>query len=304
MNFVHDSFLDELTDDYICASKITVEHKFQLVKTLVASMERVLESIRMYANGPSDDIPTNRLIWLVITRGDLNDRLDREAFMMDGEQYRQVFEYLQGMLGIEFTAEERTSSVVFENAWRFYRSFEVNYRTFVHPQNAHLQSELDALWARYDALVAESKRTIDMSAWSGAFEDCFFERGLATAKNDIRNVQKCMEPYGRKNYSFLRGEERFQKLFKFHGQRPELLEQYALFKDLMVEYIPLYILETKRKLEAADAKGFVVPYRERMEETMKQARVYLDTARSYIRTEKQTLTFDTLCKSIGLNSAN
>jgi hypothetical protein len=302
MNFVHDSFLDELTDDYICPNKITVENKFCLVKTLIVSMEHVLELIRIHAEAPSDHHPTNRLIWLIKTRGDLADRTDREAFMMDSEQYRQVFEFLEHMLCIHFTESERASPVVFENAWRFYRSFEVTYRRFVHPDNSCLQPKLDALWDRYDSLVDEAKRALDPlpEAWAAKFEDCFFERGLATAKNDVRNAQKCMEPYARKTYSFLRGEERFQKLFKFHGQRPELLEQYSLFKDLMAEYIPLYLLETKRKLDAAGPKGFV-PHRERMEETMRNASVYLEQARNlYVSTERQKLVFDEVVKSIGI----
>ena len=300
MNFVHDSFLDELSDDYICPSKITVENKFCLVKTLITSMEHVLELLRIYPNAPSEDHPTNRLIWLIKTRGDLADRTDREAYMMDSEQYRQVFEFLDHMLSIRFSDEERTSPVVFENAWRFYRSFERTYRTFVHPDNAHLQPRLDALWARYDMLVDEAKCALDPvpEAWAAKFEDCFFERGLATAKNDIRNVQKCMELYARKTYSFVRGEERFQKLFKFHGQRPELLEQYSLFKDLMVEYIPMYMIETKRKLDAAGPKGFV-PNRERMEETLRNASVYIGQARAlYVSTERQKKLFDDLVKSI------
>lgn len=300
MNFVHDSFLDELTDDYICPSKIGVEDKFDLVKTLIMSMNHVLEVVRTFSNEPSEDHSTNRLIWLVTTRGDLADRMDREAYMLDSEQYRQVFEYLEKLLSIQFTAEERSNPVVFENAWRFYRSFEKTYRQFVHPDNAHLQPRLDALWERYDALVNEAKRVFDPlpKEWASKFEDCFFERGLATAKHDIQNVLKCMEPYARKNYSFVRGEERFQKLFKFHGQRPELLEQYSLFKDLMVEYIPMYIVETKRKLDAVGPKGFI-PNRARMEETMQNATMYLEQARVlYVSTENHKKVFDALCKSI------
>ncbi len=302
MDYIHDSFLEEDTDDYICFTHIGVEDKFRLVNALVRNSERLLDLIRANPNGPSGDAQTDRLIWLVVTFGDLAGRLDREAYMMDGEQYRQVFEYLDGMLELKFSAEERTSPIVFGNCWKFIQTFDVRYRRFINPANAHLQPELDALWQTYDRALEDIKRAFDPcpAAWTEKFEDFFFERGLVTAKNDIANVKKCYEPYGKKTYSFLRGEERFQKLFKFHGQRPELLEQYALFQDLMVRYIPEYIADSARRLAAVGSK--VIYNRERIEETLRNAPQTLANARAlYVKTEEQKKLFDKLCESINMN---
>lgn len=304
MNYVHDSFLSEGTDDYITFTNIGVDDKFCMVRTLIRNASRVLADIQAHPQGPSGDYAKDRLIWLVVTMGDLSGRLDREAFMMDGEQYRQVFDYLEGMMEVHFTAEERTSPIVFENAFKFLRVSDWLYRRFVHPDNAHLQPELDALWKDYDDLMETIRRTMDPlpAAWVSRFEDFFFERGLATAKNDIRLIKKCLEPYARKNYAFARGEERFQKLFKFHGQRPELLEQFALFQDLMVQYIPLYLMETSNRLAAAGPKGFL-PNRERIEEVVRNAPKTLEHVRNvYVKTETQKNTFDKLCESMNISN--
>jgi hypothetical protein len=298
MDFMHDSFVEDTTDDYIDPCKIGVASKFVLVRTLISSMEKVLDFVREHPD-PSADRSMNRLIWLVVTRGDLAGRTNREAFMMDGEQYRQVFEFLEHMLLLRFTPEERASPHVFSNAWRFYCSFERTYRAFVHPDNASVfKSKLDAEWARYDCLVSELKGMFDPvpSKWSQTFEDCYFERGLATAKHDIASIRACMELYGRKTYSFVRGEERFAKLFSFHGSRPELLEQYELFKELMVDYVPMYIVDAKRKLDASGPKK---GYSGRLEETVSNARVYLAKARAlYVKTPDQLKRFERLCESI------
>lgn len=303
MNYIHDSFLEEDTDDYICFTHIGVDDKFRLVNALIRNSQRVLDLIRANPNGPSGDVRMDRLIWLATTLGDLSGRLDREAFMMDSEQYRQVFEYLEGMLELQFSAEERTSPVVFGNAWKFMRTFDSKYRVFINPANAHLQPELNALWQTYDRTMDEIRTSLDPcpQEWAVRFEDFFFDRGLATARNDIANVKKCYEPYGKKTYSFQRGEERFQKLFKFHGQRPELLEQYILFQDLMVRYIPEYLADTARRLAAVGPKGFL-PNRERIEETLRNASQTLENARVlYVKTEAQKKLFDKLCESININ---
>jgi hypothetical protein len=304
MNYVHDSFLSEGNDDYIRFTNIGVDDKFCLIRTLIRNAQRVLAAIHANPNGPSGDVTMDRLIWLMVTMGDLSGRLDREAYMMDGEQYRQVFEYLEGMLEIRFTAEERSNAVVFENAWRFLCIIDDKYRVFVHPGNAHLQPELDALWKEYDELVSTIRRSMDPvpGPWMSRFEDFYFDRGLATARNDIQIILKCLQPYGRKNYAYTRGEERFQKLFKFHGQRPELLEQFALFQDLMVRYIPEYLIETSRRLEAAGPKGFL-PNRERIEEVVKGASKTIEYVRNtYVKTETQKDTFDKLCESMNFSN--
>lgn len=305
MNYVHDSFLSEGNDDYICFTHIGVDDKFCLIRTLIRNAKRVLADIRTNPNAPSGEYTKDRLIWLLVTMGDLSGRFDREAYMMDGEQYRQVFDYLEGMLEIRFTAEERTSPIVFENAWKFMRIIvEGRYRTFVHPDNVRLQSELDALWKEYDELLATIRCAMDpkTESWGARFEDFFFERGLATAVNDIRTIRKCLEPYARKTYAFSRGEERFQKLFKFHGQRPELLEQYILFQDLMVQYIPEYLIETSKRLAAAGPKGFL-PNRERIEEIMRNAPKTLEHVRNvYAKTEAQKNAFDKLYESMNISN--
>ncbi len=301
MDYVHDSFLSEGNDDYVCFTHIGVDDKFSLIRTFVRNAKRVLADVHAHPTGPSGDYRKDRLIWLVVTMGDLSGRLDREAYMMDGEQYRQVYEYLEGMLEIRFTPDEQKSPVVFENAWKFMRVIDSSlYRRFAHPHNSHLQPELDALWQEYDGLIESIRRSMDPlpEAWTERFEDFFFERGLATAKNDIRAVKKCLEPYARKNYAYARGEERFQKLFKFHGQRPELLEQFALFQDLMVQYIPEYLIETMKRLDAAGPKGFL-PNRERIEEVVRNAPKTLEHVRTmYVKTQKHKDLFDKLCESM------
>ena len=304
MNYVHDSFLSEGNDDYISSTYIGVDDKYCLIRTLIRNAKRVLADIHANPLEPSGDYTKDRLIWLMVTMGDLSGRLDREAYMLDGEQYRQVYEYLEGMLEVCFTAEERASPIVFQNAWNFTRVIDLRYRTFVHPDNARLQPELDMLWKEYDDLLVTIRGSMDplTQPWAVRFEDFFFERGLATAKNDIRSIKKCFEPYARKNYAFARGEERFHKLFKFHGQRPELLEQFVLFQDLMVRYVPEYLADTSKRLAAVGPKGFI-PNRERVEEVVRNAPKTLEHVRNvYVKTEAHKLLFDKLCESMNISN--
>ncbi len=270
------SFLaEERNDDYVHVSYIGVDDKIAVATKMADASKRALAILQEQNNNDT------YFIWLFVKRGDLEGREDREGYMMDGAQRNQVREYFFNVFGTEITEEEVTAPFVFDNIWKFFQVHDsILYRNFSHPCNASLQPQLDALWREYDANLKTCRELLNARAseFADRFEDFYFIRGLSIAKTDIQNISKNLGPYAKKTYNVARGFERFQKLLKNHGPRPELLEQRTLFEKLVVQYVPLWVIENDARLQAttpAGQKPVPPAIRERIIESLTIGKEYL-----------------------------
>ncbi len=284
MNHTHESLLEPGNDDFVEKNRIGVQDKLVMAQTLLKRSSDLLGLIqtKQVRDMSSQEI---RAVWLVFTRGDLADRTDREAFMIDAAQRDQVFDYLEIAMGISFSPNEKQIPHVFDNIWRLYCVHDIYYRRFTHPVNFIKQEMLDDIWAQYDSVQNRGRDLLNTPEFKLAFEDCFYIRGLTIAKTDIQNIKKCLEPFARKTYNFSRGEERFQKLFRNHGRRPELVECYRQFQQLMTRYVPEYLVDTARRFAAVDESH---PGRDKMIEILNNARKMIDHVRPWAAADNKS----------------
>lgn len=289
----HSFLTEDRNDDHVHPSCVSVDDKLSVATKMADASKRAL---RILAE-PAQKTPSKSdlyFVWLFVKRGDLEGREDREGYMMDGAQRNQVRDYIKEVFGTQITEDEVNSApFVFDNLWKFFQVHDCYfYRHFTHPCNAQLQPELDNLWQEVDTNKQQCLEILNARAeeFTQPFEDFYFVRGLAIAKTDIHNIKKCLAgPYAKKTYNVARGFERFNKLVKNHGPRPELLEQRTLFEELVVQYLPLWILENDARLQAssstpaASAPPVVVPpnIRERILESLAIGKEYIGKVPSF-----------------------
>lgn len=279
------SFLaEERNDDYVNISNVHVNDKISVATKMADASRRALGILESKTPLSDSDL---YFVWLFVKRGDLEGREDREGYMMDGAQRNQVRAYIHEVFGTLFTEEDvHSAPFVFDNLWKFFQVHDSYfYRNFTHPCNSPLQPELDALWNECDTNKTVCAEVLNgrMSNFFERFEDFYFVRGLSIAKTDVQNISKSLYPYVKKTYNVARGFERFQKLLKNHGPRPELVEQQLLFEKLVVQYVPLWILENDARLQAMAVVDPSAPgqkplspaIRERILESLKIGKEYL-----------------------------
>lgn len=260
MEYMKHSFLTEdRNDDHVHPSCVSVDDKLAVATKMADASKRALAILQTTplhdARTEVEKVDDMYFIWLFVKRGDLEGREDREGYTMDGAQRNQVRDYIKEVFGTLITEDEVNSEAfVFDNLWKFFQVHDSNlYRKFSHPCNAPLQPQLDELWHEHDTNKSACQDLINARTleFSDCFEDFYFVRGLLIAKADVQNIKKCVSsPYTKKTYNVARGFERFQKLLKNHGPRPALLEQKDLFERLVVQYVPLWVLDNDARLQA------------------------------------------------------
>ncbi len=286
MDYMKTSFLtEERNDDFVNVSCVRVVDKMAVATKMADASKRALGILQSKEAMSDSDL---YFVWLFVKRGDLEGREDREGYMMDGAQRNQVRAYIHEVFGTLFTEDEVNSApFVFDNLWKFFQVHDGHfYRNFTSPCNSPLQPDLSALWNVCDTNKALCADLLNARAseFADRFEDFYFVRGLSIAKTDIQNISKCLGPYAKKTYNVARGFERFEKLLKNHGPRPELLEQRLVFEKLVVQYVPVWILDNDARIQAMDA-GVPVPagqkplppaIRERILESLTIGKEYLE----------------------------
>jgi hypothetical protein len=279
MEYMKSSFLaEEKNDDYVNVSNVRVDDKMAVATKMADASKRALMILQNKNVSSESDL---YFVWLFVKRGDLEGREDREGYMMDGAQRNQVRAYIHEVFGTLITeAEVNSAPFVFDNVWKFFQVHDCAfYRNFTSPCNAPLQPELTTLWTECDANKRTCAEILNARAseFTDRFEDFYYVRGLSIAKTDVQNISKNLGPYAKKTYNVARGFERFQKLLKNHGPRPELLEQQALFEKLVVQYVPVWILENDARIQASENHNKPLPpgIHERIVESLAAGKEYL-----------------------------
>ncbi len=243
MDYFSPYLVDPTNDDWmIHFVYVTADAKRLVANQLLRVMREVEKDLR----GPMDDNHKYRA-WLAVIHGDLDTREGRDFNCLDLPQIQQVYDYITIVLQIPlppFDPELRASN---EHLWKFFSAVHstVYRQTIVGDPDVDMQDSRDA----YEALRAQLRGVLLDGSHREWVEDLFYKRGLWIAKNDLQQLQKA-HAIPEKFYNLEHGQIRFNKLFKYHGSRPELVRVHDEWKDLARFYVRPWIDDCRRQVSS------------------------------------------------------
>lgn len=242
MDFFSPYLVDPDNDDWmIHFVYITRDAKRLVADQLLRVMREVEEDLM--GDGVLDDDRKYRA-WLAVIHGDLDKREGRDFNFLDGPQIRQVYDYLTLVLRIPlppFSYDSRASN---EHLWKFFSAVHSGkYRFTVYGEP---DVEMQNKRVEYEALRARLRDCILQDPHREWVEDLFYRRGLWIANNDLQQLQKA-HVIAEKFYNLERGQDRFDKLFSYHGKREDLMRVYHEWRALAQFYVRPWIDDCRKQ---------------------------------------------------------
>jgi hypothetical protein len=246
MDYFSHHLVDPENDDWmIHFVYITGDAKRLVANQLMRSVREVEEDLQ----GPMDDDHKYRA-WLAVIHGDLDKREGRDFSFLDPPQIEQVYDYITIVLQIPlppFNPNLRESN---EHLWKFFSAVHSTpYRyTIVGEPDVNMQEtrqEYERVRERLRGVLLEGPHR----EW---VEDLFFKRGSWIAKNELQMLRRA-HGASEKIYNLERGQDRFEKLFSYHGQRAELVAVHSEWMELARFYVRPWLDDCRRQASSRTA---------------------------------------------------
>ncbi len=182
--------------------------------------------------------------WLTVFHGDLKNRGNRDFAFLDTPQIRQVYDYITLVLEIPLPPFQPDARHQNEHLFAFFSAVHsVVYREIIFGAP---DMDLVATRTKYEAVRAELETKM-LESYEVRVEDMFFERGLWIAENELETVKRALTAPD-KFYNADRAEDRFRKLWKYHGARPQLVATYFEWYDVVTtQYLDPWLDDCTRK---------------------------------------------------------